>query len=123
MGALLFGNKLLWSGLWSGYGRYGQVGGGHLGKRSDHSDHGLTIGVTIALLLPNKRVTIVTIALFWVLTRGTSGHGQNGPFGQNGPKLDTTCLATTAPGVEENCKATKGDQQNQKMDTSGAKVN
>ena len=26
MVALLFGNKVLWSGLWSGYGRYGQVG-------------------------------------------------------------------------------------------------
>ena len=62
--------------------------GGLLGKRSDHSDHGLTIGVTIALLLPNKRVTIVTIALFWVLARGASGDGQNGPFGQNGPKSE-----------------------------------
>ena len=65
-------------------------GGGLSGKRSDHSDHGLTIGVTIALLLPNKRVTIVTIALFWVLARRARGHGQNGPFGQNGPKLDKT---------------------------------
>ena len=79
MVALLFGNKSamvrpmvsLWS-LWSGR-------GGLLGKRSDHSDHGLTtIGVTIALLLPNKRVTIVTIALFWVLARGARDTGQNG---------------------------------------------
>jgi hypothetical protein len=72
MVTLLFGNKSvmvrpmvsLWS-LWSGR------GGGLLGKRSDHSDHGLTIGVTIAPLLPNKRVTIVTIALFRVLARGS----------------------------------------------------
>ena len=46
--------------------------------RPDHSDHSPTISLTIALLLPNKRATIVTIALFWVLARGARDTGQNG---------------------------------------------
>ena len=58
----------LWS-LWSGRGL--------LGKRSDHSDHRLTIGVTITLVEKHE-VTIVTMALFWVLARGARDTGQNG---------------------------------------------
>ena len=40
--------KVLWSGLWSGYGRYGQVGG-FWENEVTIATMGVTIGVTIAL--------------------------------------------------------------------------
>ena len=83
-GHLVFFTKVLWSRLWSAHGRYGHFVFPKAPPRPDHSDHNPTIGLTIALLLPNKRETIVTIALFWVLALGGPGHSQNGPFGQNG---------------------------------------
>ena len=82
-----FFTKVLWSRLWSRLWSLWSLRFSQKPPRPDHSDHSLTIGLTIALLLPNKRATIVTIALFWVLAPRRLGHGQNGPFGQNVPKL------------------------------------
>ena len=88
--------------------------------RPDHSDHNPTIGLTIALLLPNKRATIVTIAPFWVLpprspgTWDKTGHlGQNGTFGTKWAKtVQTFAHTATRPfldrsvrgGASEACK-------------------
>ena len=70
-----FSPKVLWSRLWSRLWSLWSLRFSQKPPRPDHSDHSLTIGLTIALLLPNKRATIVTIALFWVLARGAQGHG------------------------------------------------
>ena len=78
MVALLFDNKSamvrlmvgLWS-LWSGRGGFWE-------KRSDHSDHRRDHRRDHSTFVEKTRVTIVTIALFWVLARGARDTGQNG---------------------------------------------
>ena len=93
VGHLVFFTKVLWSRQWS---RLWSQWSFSPKAPPDHSDHSPTIGLTIALLLPNKRVTIVTIALFWVLAPGSPaiwpfGHlailGQNWTFETSTPTL------------------------------------
>ena len=62
-----FSTKVLWSCLWSRLWSLWSL-------RFSQKPPDLT-GLTIALLLPNKRATIVTIALFWVLAPRSPGHG------------------------------------------------
>ena len=65
--------------------------------------------------------------LFWVFGPGSpwtwTKVDKSGQKWTNWTKFDTQCLATTAPGVEENCKATALSESKPKIDTSGAKFN
>ena len=110
--------KALWSGLWSGYGRYGQVGG-LLGKRSDHSDHRRDHRRDHSTFVEKHEVTIVTIALFGVLARGAQGHGtkrdkrtKRDKTGQNETKIEYN--TSHAPGARRTARPRHSAKANPK---------
>ena len=61
--------------------------------------------------------------LFWVLPPPEAWTRTNWTNWTNWTKLDTPCLATTAPGAEANCKTTGTQRDKTKMHLSGAKFN